>query len=82
MEFLLVVACFFLWRIATWAKECAVQLRLLNVAANEQQRHLVDGLARVENEISDSNRKLTSIQDTTDDYYQEFLKPLKGPYMK
>jgi hypothetical protein len=80
MEWLLVLIAFLLWRIATWAKQCATQLILLNGAVAEQQRHMVDGISRVENQVFDGNEKLTAIQDTTDQYYREFIKPLKGHY--
>jgi hypothetical protein len=80
MEFLLVAVCFFLWRIASWAKACATSLSLLSDAVAENQRHLLDGLSRIENQVFDANEKLAGIERTTDEYQRVFIQPLKGHY--
>jgi hypothetical protein len=80
MEWLLVVICIFLWRIMTLAKECALQLRLLNVTATEQERHLKDKLAHIAGEVSESNDKLSSVQDAALEYRQYYITPLKNHY--
>lgn len=78
MEFLLAVACFFLWRITKWVKECAMQLMVLNSTANDQERHLKDGLAHIGGQVSEANSKLTSVEDAADEYKRYYIKPLKS----
>lgn len=74
------VCIFFLWRIASWAKECALQLRVLNVTANEQERHLKEKLAHIAGEVSEANDKLSAVQDAALEYRQYYIKPLKNHY--
>lgn len=78
MEFLLVGICFFLWRVACWAKECALQLKILNETAHEHRRLNSQGLERVESQVFDLNEKMASVEDTTSAYYREFIKPMRG----
>lgn len=78
VEWLLVIACFFLWRIAKWSKECALQLMILNGTAHEQNRIAKDGLERVESRVDDVSEKMSSVQETTDAYYREYIKPMRG----
>lgn len=80
MEWILVIVCFFLWRIAVWAKECALQLRVLNETANEQERHLRNKLDHIAGEVSESNAKLTLVENAAADYRQYYIQPLKNHY--
>lgn len=80
MEWPLWAGCILLWMVYSALKECISQLKIMNGNVQELQGRVVDQGERLENRVFDLNEKLSSIQETTDEYYKEFIKPLKGHY--